>query len=301
MSQITEYPLPTAVVSFEASASEAQRLSNLLEETLPLDENTVSSFENSEDESRWKVEVYAGPNIAPEVLLKTVSEALGDEADRLDLKATRIEDADWVAASLEGLAPVRAGRFFVHGGHDSHRVPVNAHGIRVEAALAFGTGHHGTTLGCLLALEDVLKRRRPAKVLDLGTGTGVLAIAAAKALKRRVLATDIDPVSVRITGENAKLNRVGHLVTSAEAAGFASPAIARGAPYDLILANILAAPLVALSTDMVRHLAPGGTVILSGLLVRQERMVLAAYAARGLRLTARRHIENWATLTLTRG
>ncbi len=293
--------MPTAVVRFQSDATEARRLSNLLEETLPLDENSVAAFENPDDESQWTVEVYAGPMTSPEDLLGTVTAALGDDARALELEAVTIQDADWVAASLEGLAPVRAGRFFIHGGHDAHRVPVNAHGIRVEAALAFGTGHHGTTLGCLLALHDVLKKNRPARVLDLGTGTGVLAIAAAKALKQQVLATDIDPVSVHIAAENARLNRVSHLVKTAEAAGFAAPIITENGPYDLILANILAAPLVALSTEMVRRVTLGGTIILSGLLVRQERMVLAAYAARGMRLRDRRHIENWATLVLTRG
>lgn len=293
--------MPTAVVRFQSDATEARRLSNLLEETLPLDENSVAAFENPDDESQWTVEVYAGPMTSPEDLLGTVTAALGEDARALELEAVTIQDADWVAASLEGLAPVRAGRFFVHGGHDAHRVPVNAHGIRVEAALAFGTGHHGTTLGCLLALHDVLKKNRPARVLDLGTGTGVLAIAAAKALKQQVLATDIDPVSVHIAAENARLNRVSHLVKTAEAAGFAAPIITENGPYDLILANILAAPLVALSTEMVRRVTLGGTIILSGLLVRQERMVLAAYAARGMRLRDRRHIENWATLVLTRG
>lgn len=290
--------MPTAVARFRMSPADARRMSALLEDRLPLDEVSVAAFE-SEDESHWLVEVYGGPNTAPEALQATVADALGAEGKDITLETEVIEDADWVAASLEGLSPVPAGRFFVHGGHDARRVPVNAHGIRVEAALAFGTGHHGTTLGCLLALDALLKQRRPRHVLDLGTGTGVLAIAAAKALKRRVLATDIDPVAVHITRENASLNRVPHLVRAVHAAGFHSPAIAGGAPYDLILANILAGPLVAMATDMVRHIAPGGTIILSGLMVPQERFVRAAYAARGLRLAGRRHINGWATLTFT--
>ncbi|GGE42452.1 ribosomal protein L11 methyltransferase [Agaricicola taiwanensis] len=293
--------MPTAVVRFHAPTKLAHRLSNVLEETLSLEENTVATFEDPQDESRWTVEIYSGPMTEPNELLQRVNAILGDDAKVVELQADSIEDADWVAASLEGLAPVRAGRFFVHGGHDSHRVPANALGIRVEAALAFGTGHHGTTLGCLLALDDVLKREQPAKVLDLGTGTGVLAIAVAKALKRAVLATDIDPVSVRITRENAHLNRVGHLVKTEQADGFGTPIIAQNAPFDLILANILARPLMALSTGMVQRTRSGGTIILSGLLVSQERMVLASYAAQGMRLIARRHIDNWATLVLRRG
>lgn len=293
--------MPTATVRFRAKIDLARRLSNQLEEALPLDEITVASFEDPEDETFWTVAVYSGPMGEPEPLQKMVELALGDELAKVELEASTIEDADWVAASLEGLAPVKAGRFFVHGGHDAFRVPINSHGIWVEAALAFGTGHHGTTLGCLLALNDVLKRENPRRVLDLGTGTGVLAIAAAKALKREVLATDIDPVSVRIAGENAKLNRVAHLVKTAHADGFGTPVISQNAPFDLILANILARPLMQLSTGMVQRIRPGGTIILSGLLVHQERMVLASYASKGMRIIARRHIENWSTLVLKRG
>lgn len=293
--------MPTALVRFRAEKDLAHRLSTLLEEALPLDEITVSSFEDQADEAYWTVTVNAGPMSETGPLQEMVEQALGDAKGSVDLEVDTIEDADWVAASLEGLAPVKAGRFFVHGGHDAYRVPVNAHGIWVEAALAFGTGHHGTTLGCLLALNDLLKRESPRRVLDLGTGTGVLAIAAAKALKREVLATDIDPVSVRIAGENARLNRVPHLVKTALADGFGTPVISANAPFDLILANILARPLMQLSTGMVQRLRPGGTIILSGLLVHQERMVLASYASKGMRVIARRHIDNWATLILRRG
>jgi ribosomal protein L11 methyltransferase len=178
-------------------------------------------------------------------------------------------------------------------------VPPNKLGIEIEAALAFGTGHHGTTRGCLLLLDHVLKaRRRPAKVLDLGTGTGVLAIAAAKALQVPVLASDIDPPSVRVARENADLNKVAHLVQVIRAVGFAAPDFARHGPFDLVLANILANPLRQLAGPMAAHLAPSALVILSGLLTPQARSVIAAYRARGLVPLAHLKIEGWSSLLL---
>ena len=154
----------------------------------------------------------------------------------------------------------------MHGQHDRARVPPNKLGIEIEAALAFGTGHHGTTRGCLLLLDHVLKTYHPRRVLDLGTGTGVLAIAAAKALQRAVLASDIDPVSVQVARDNARLNGVGDLVQVIRATGFSAPQFAQRGPFDLVLANILANPLRQMATPMARHLAPWALVILSGLL-----------------------------------
>src|SRR5262249_52438702 len=157
---------------------------------------------------------------------------------------------DWVKASLDGLAPVEAGRFIVHGQHDRARVPINRIGIEIEAALAFGTGHHGTTRGCLLLLDAVLRARRPTRVLDLGTGTGVLAIAAAKALRRSILATDIDLRSALTARENARSNAAGPFVQAVHAPGFSSPQFKARAPFDLVMANILANPLRRLATPM---------------------------------------------------
>jgi ribosomal protein L11 methyltransferase len=209
-----------------------------------------------------------------------------------------VEAKDWVKASLEDLVPVPAGRFVVHGQHDRARVPPNKIGIEIEAALAFGTGHHGTTRGCLLLLDHVLKAYRPRRVLDLGTGTGVLAIAAAKALHDQVLASDIDPASVRVAGENARLNETGDLVTTICATGFAAPQFAQGAPFDLVLANILANPLRQLAGPMAQHLAPSAMVILSGLLTPQAAGVIAAYRTRGLVPLRHLKIEGWSSLLL---
>lgn len=209
-----------------------------------------------------------------------------------------VEARDWVKASLEDLVPVPAGRFVVHGRHDRARIAPNKLGVEIEAALAFGTGHHGTTRGCLLLLDHVIKARRPRRVLDLGTGTGVLAIAAARALHEKILASDIDPPSVQVARDNARLNVSGHLVQAIRATGFAAPEIAEAAPFDLVLANILANPLRQLAAPMARHLAPGALVILSGLLTPQARAVIAAYRARGLVPLRHLRIEGWSSLLL---
>ena len=181
---------------------------------------------------------------------------------------------------------------------DRERVAPNKLGIEIEAALAFGTGHHGTTRGCLLLLDHVLKAWRPRRVLDLGTGTGVLAIAAAKALHEKVLASDIDPPSVQVARENARLNVAGHLVQAVRATGFSAPQFAAAAPFDLVLANILANPLRQLAAPMTRHLAPSAMVILSGLLTHQAPGVIAAYRARGLVPVRHLRIEGWSSLLL---
>jgi ribosomal protein L11 methyltransferase len=206
---------------------------------------------------------------------------------------------DWVRQSLEGLAPVTAGRFFLHGAHDRHRRPAGGIALEIDAGTAFGTGHHGTTEGCLRALDRILKRRSPAGILDVGCGTGVLAIAAARAAGRPALASDIDPEAVRVTLANAALNGVKPLIRSLAAAGLSHPVIAGQAPYDLIFANILARPLVALSTGLSRVLAPGGALILSGLTIDQMRWIEATYRSRGLVLSSRIRRGNWTTLVFT--
>ena len=182
---------------------------------------------------------------------------------------SQIAQRDWVASALTGLKPVRAGRVLVHGAHDRNRLRGNDVGIEIEAALAFGTGHHGTTLGCLLALDRVLKRRRPAHVLDVGTGTGVLAIASAKLLHRPVACGDIDPIAVETAGANARANGVGALVRPVVATGLRHDALRKGRA-DLIFANILAKPLRLLAPSLARAAAPGAELVLSGLLARDD-------------------------------
>src|SRR6266404_4273853 len=246
---------------------------------------------------RWEITVHFADAPDEAAIRVLVGIAAGDEAAR-DITFDTVDAKDWVKASLEELVPVRAGRFVVHGRHNRAKVPPNKLGIEIEAALAFGTGHHGTTRGCLLLLDQVLKARHPRRVLDLGTGTGVLAIAAAKALHGAVLASDIDPASVRVARDNARLNQVGNLVQTIRATGFSAPQFAHHGPFDLVLANILANPLRQMATPMTRHLAPSALVILSGLLPPQASGVIAAYRARGLVVLRHLRIEGWSSLLM---
>jgi ribosomal protein L11 methyltransferase len=255
----------------------------------------IAAFERPD--GRWDVTVhFADPPDQP-LIRELVANAAGREVAE-GIVFDTVEARDWVKASLQDLVPVPAGRFVVHGQHDRERIAPNKTGIEIEAALAFGTGHHGTTRGCLLLLDHVLKAWRPRRVLDLGTGTGVLAIAAAKALHEKVLASDIDPPSVQVSRENARLNVSGHLVQAIRATGFGAPQFAAAAPFDLVLANILANPLRQLAGPMARHLAPSALVILSGLLTHQAPGVIAAYRARGLVPVRHLRIEGWSSLLL---
>ena len=255
----------------------------------------IAAFERPD--GRWDVTVHFADAPDQALVRELVTNAAGaDIAEGIAFDT--VEAKDWVKASLEDLVPVPAGRFIVHGQHDRERIAPNKLGIEIEAALAFGTGHHGTTRGCLLLLDHVLKAWRPRRVLDLGTGTGVLAIAAAKALHERVLASDIDPPSVQVARENARLNVAGHLVQTIRATGFSAPQFVAAAPFDLVLANILANPLRQLAAPMARHLAPSALVILSGLLTPQAPAVIAAYRARGLVPVRHLRIEGWSSLLL---
>jgi ribosomal protein L11 methyltransferase len=273
----------------------ARRVADLLTEILFEGEAAVAAFE--QPDGHWDVTVHFAEAPDQALLREIVADAAGEAIART-LVFDTVAAKDWVKASLEDLVPVPAGRFVVHGQHDRARVPPNKLGIEIEAALAFGTGHHGTTRGCLLLLDHVLKAQRPARLLDLGTGTGVLAIAAAKALHRPVLASDIDGPSVKVARDNARLNDVGHLVQVTRAVGFAAPDFARQGPFDLVLANILANPLRQLAEPMSGHLAPSAQVILSGLLTPQAKSVIAAYRARGLVPVRHLKIEGWSSLLL---
>ncbi len=209
-------------------------------------------------------------------------------------------DVNWVAQSLEGLQPVIAGGFYVHGSHETAQPPAGLTAIRIDAAEAFGTGHHETTTGCLEAIDKVLKRRRFRSMIDVGTGTGVLAIALAKRTRLPVLATDIDPVAVSTAAANAVDNGVGRFVITLEATGLEHRQIAAMAPYDLVMANILAGPLVALAPSMRRVTERGSMLILSGILQHQAARVVAAYARQGMVLRQRLNRKDWATLILER-
>jgi ribosomal protein L11 methyltransferase len=208
-----------------------------------------------------------------------------------------LPDQDWIRLSQQGLPPVRAGRFFVYGAHDAGQVPHGVIPMKIEAGLAFGTGHHETTALCLGVLSDLARGQAAFhNVLDLGTGTGLLAIGAAKLWKKRVLASDIDPVAVEVTRENARANGVGPLVLAVTAEGLDNPLLKNSAPYDLIVANILAGPLTRLAPAITRALAPGGTLVLSGLLRNQELLVTSFY--KQLRFLDRRRMGPWSALVL---
>ena len=207
-----------------------------------------------------------------------------------------LPDQDWIRLSQEGLPPVRAGRFLVYGAHDGGTVPHRVIPMRIEAGLAFGTGHHETTALCLAALSDLARERSFRNVLDLGCGTGLLAIGAAKLWKRRVLASDIDPVAVEVTRDNARANGAGPLVAAVTADGLTSPVLANAAPYDLLIANILAGPLTQLAPAIQKALAPGAVLLLSGLLNNQEKLVTSFY--QNLRFVGARRAGPWSALVL---
>jgi ribosomal protein L11 methyltransferase len=283
----------TSVARLVCDETPARRLADSLLEYF--DSAAAAAFEGTD--GHWNFEVYFEVPPDEAAVGLAVSQIVGAElAARLTWET--VAPQDWVAASLAGLKPVTAGRFTVHGAHDRAAVAPNHIGIEIEAALAFGTGHHGTTRGCLLALDGLLRKHRPRRILDVGTGTGVLAIAAAKALHARVLASDIDPESVRIARENARLNAVAPLVDCLHARGLAAQRIVSRAPFHLVFANILLEPLRRLAAPMRPLLAPRATVILSGLLAAQENAALAAYTPHGLRLVRRIPLGEWVTLVL---
>jgi ribosomal protein L11 methyltransferase len=248
---------------------------------------------------QWGVAVHFRDPPNEAAVRALVALAAGIEAANA-LAFSAVQAEDWVKTSLEGLAPVEAGSFFVHGAHDRARVPLNRIGIEIEAALAFGTGHHGTTRGCLIALDAMAKASRARQILDVGTGSGVLAIAAARALRRRVLASDIDRVAVNTARENARLNRVGAAIALVRAHGLATRVLRERGPFDLVFANILMEPLLRFAAPLAKLTAPGAHVVLSGLLPSQANAVLAAYRRHGLFLRRRIFLDGWVTLVVRR-
>ena len=273
--------------------AEAEAAANAIDADSALEGATYSILEEDEARGVWRIDAF--PTTQDEA--SALRDVLGGFS-ALKVTSEVLADADWLAMALSGLPPVRAGRFFVFGLHDRGRTPASTVNLRIEAGAAFGTGHHGTTVGCLLAFDALLKARRFGRVLDVGAGTGVLAIAAARTGSRIVVGTDIDPVSVRISNENARVNRAG--ARFVHAFGLRDRLVSGSGPYDLVFANILARPLVSLSRDIHGALKPGGRVILSGLLRTQERFVRAAYLAQGFTLERRLHRDAWATLVMRR-
>jgi ribosomal protein L11 methyltransferase len=291
-----EAPASSLVARFPAEAGVAQGVIGRIADSFDSTDAVATAFEDAN--GRWTIAIHFRDRPNTTAVRALVALAAGAEAANALVFET-IAAKDWVKASLEGLTPVAAGRFVVHGAHDRARVPVNAIGIEIEAALAFGTGHHATTRGCLLALDAITKARRPRNILDVGTGSGVLAIAAAKALRRQVAASDIDAVAVFAARDNARRNRAN--ITVVHAAGLGARSLRERAPFDLVFANILLGPLQRLAAPMARLLAPRARVVLSGLLTAHANAALAAYRPHGLALERRIQLGGWATLVLRRG
>lgn len=271
---------------------------DLLSDVFGEEDFAIATTEVDEKRDIWEASVYMMAD-EEEMVRDRVADALAEPFPGLTISREIIPDVDWIAKSLEGLKPVRAGRFIVHGSHDRDKVRENDVAIEIDAGQAFGTGHHGTTAGCLEVIDKVLRARPVKNALDLGTGSGVLAIAVRKVKKIPVLATDIDPVAVRVARENVKRNGIASGIKVETAPGFHSPAFREDGPFDLIIANILARPLMKMAPELGHHLAPGGSVILSGILAAQRWKVIAAYSGAGMRHLSTIWRNGWVTMHFT--
>jgi len=273
----------------------AERLGEALEALTP-EPTGVGVFEVEDGSGLWEVGAYftETPDHAGLAVLATVF-------DVKPFVVSEIPDQDWVAKVRRELAPVEAGRFFVYGSHDADKVPDDKVALLIEAAMAFGTGHHGTTLGCLRALDALIDAgEAPHNIVDIGCGTAVLAMAAAHVCPNPVLASDIDPVAVEVAQANVVANNLVDRVTCLVAAGFDAPALAEAAPFDLIFANILKGPLIGMARDMSEATESGGHVILSGILNEQADEVVSVYSGLGYSLRSRDEIVDWTTLTFSK-
>lgn len=287
-------PTHTALTTLPERA-QAEALGLALEDIDPAPTG-VGVFEMEDGSGLWEVGAYF-TETPDDIALAILAAAHGAKP----FAVSELPETDWVAHVRRELHPVEAGRFFVYGAHDAERLPEDRIGLLVEAAMAFGTGHHGTTQGCLEAFDRLLTDGvRPENVVDIGCGTAVLAIAAAKVLEGRIMASDIDEVAVEVALANAAANGVAGRITCVEAAGFAHPELAANAPYDLVFANILKQPLIDLAPSLADCAAPGAHVILSGILNHQADEVEAVYLDHGMTRRDRSEIGEWTTLTLTR-
>ena len=278
---------------------QAEDILDLLSEVFGEEDFAIGTTEVDEKKDIWEASVYMMTEDEAEVRSR-IEEALKDTFPDAALLREVIPDVDWVVKSLEGLKPVRAGRFLVHGSHDRDKVRSGDIAIEIDAGQAFGTGHHGTTAGCLEVVDRVLRARTVRNALDLGTGSGVLAIAVRKLRNIPVLATDIDPIAVRVAAENVRRNGIASGISTVTAPGFHSTAFSEHGPFDLIIANILARPLIRMAPQLVTNLAPGGSVILSGILDSQRWKVIAAYSGAKLRHVRTIWRNGWVTIHLDR-
>lgn len=283
-----------AAMTTTSGQEAAEDLALALEDLAPAP-YALGVTEIEDGSGRW--EVGAHFEEAPdEVLLDLLAAAYGARP----FAVSEVPDIDWVAHVRRELSPVVAGRFFVYGSHDADKVPANAEPLLIEAAMAFGTGHHDTTLGCLRALDRMVAAGDTRRcVADIGAGTAVLAMAAARVWPGEMIASDNDPVAVEVAEANAKANGLADRILCLEAEGFDHPQLAARAPFDLVFANILKGPLIALAPQMAAHVAPDGVVILSGILLDQAQAVIEAYLRSGFNLTEREDIGEWSTLVFT--
>jgi ribosomal protein L11 methyltransferase len=277
------------IVDNEATA---YALSEHLEECDPAPTG-VGTFEIEDGSGLWEIGAYFTKE-PDDTSLKLLAELYNAKP----FKVSEVEDTDWVAQVQRELTPVTADKFFVYGQHDADKLPKTSIGIKIEAAVAFGTGHHGTTKGCLLAMQSLARTGfKPDRVADVGCGTGILAIGAAKLWRCPVLATDMDPIAVKTANENIEANSVQPYVKTRVAMGTQHP-LYRQQTFDLVVANILAKPLKALAPDVRRCLAPEGYVILSGILLRQGADVIQMYRSWNMHLVEKFELEGWGTYLL---
>ena len=288
--------MPTFTAFTTLTGKEQAEALGLAMERLVPEPTGIGVFEMEDGSGLWEIGGYFTER--PD---ETALAVLASAFDAKDFVISELPETDWVAKVKRELAPVEAGRFFVYGSHDADKVPDGAEPLLIEAAMAFGTGHHGTTLGCLRALDRLASGGFVGQsVADIGCGTAVLAMAAARIWPNPVLASDIDEVAVEVAEANVAANNLQGRVICLEATGFDHPDLATAAPFDLVFANILKAPLIALAPDMASHLQPGGHAILSGILNEQANEVIEVYAQNGINLVRRDEIVEWTTLTLAK-
>lgn len=278
----------------------ARSISGTLENLIDPAPDALSIFESAGPGTPWRITAYYQEPPDPVALTKELEALLGHPLPQ-EARLESVPDLNWVAISQAALPPVQAGRFTIHGSHDRHRVPQGPGAILIEAGEAFGTAHHATTYGCLLAIDKLTRKNNFHRVLDLGCGTGVLAIAVARANPHaQIIASDIDPGSIDVAETNFKANRTGNRIRAYAATGLNHPVLRREGPYDLLIANILAGPLITLARDLARAVTPGGHLVLSGLLCDQADEIVAHYRAAGFWLKEKTRIAGWATLVLLR-
>ena len=294
-------PMSQHVASLIVAGKElAHVLAGALQDAIEPVPDALTLFEQAGIADGWKIEAYYDPAPDATALRAALTEVTG--ADLPDIVILPVPDHNWVALSQAALPPVQAGRFVIHGSHDRDRVPRGPNAILIDAGEAFGTAHHATTSGCLAAIDRVTRTRQFRNVLDLGCGSGVLAIAVARVLPRAlILASDLDAPSVAVAAENMRLNGVAARIHVFPAAGLDHPFIRHAGQFDLLIANILAGPLIELAPKIAQAVELGGTVLLSGLLIPQAPQVIAAYRVCGFTLVRHDRVFGWSTLELRRG